>query len=196
MRRHIAALMTLALPICCLAEYPAQAQSQPQEPSATGLWQQADSDTGKKRGWFVIAEHNGTYEGTIVKMFMEPGEDANPLCDKCTGDQQNQPWLGLTIIKGMARKGLDYENGKILDPTTGKLWSAEMHLSPDGRDLTVRGFLGFSLLGMNQYWKRLPDSEYHQIEPTVIARLPQTAIPASMVPKAPQQKAQPKAKQQ
>ena len=192
MRPHIAALITLALPIWWLNGHPVNAQ----EPSATGLWQQIDADTGKKRGWFVIAERNGAYEGTIVKMFMEPGEDPNPVCDKCTGDQQGQPWLGLTIIKGMQRKSLDYENGKILDPTTGKLWSAEMHLSPDGQDLTVRGFLGFSLLGMNQYWKRLPEDNYHQIEATILKSLPPSAIPASMLPKAPQQKVQPKTKQQ
>jgi uncharacterized protein (DUF2147 family) len=192
MRRHIAALITLALPISWLAGHPVAAQ----EPAATGLWQQIDSDTGKKRGWFVIAEQNGAYEGTIVKMFMDPGQGTNPVCDKCTGDQQGQPWLGLTIIKGMQRKGLDYENGKILDPTTGKLWSAEMHLSPDGQDLTVRGYLGFSLLGMNQYWKRLPEAEYRQIEPAALKSLPPSAIPANMLPKAPQQKAQPKTKQQ
>jgi uncharacterized protein (DUF2147 family) len=192
MRRHLIVLMTVALPMGWLAGHPAVAQ----EPSATGLWQQADSDTGKKRGWFVIAEHDGVYEGTIVKMFMDPGQNPNPVCDKCTGDQQGKPWLGLTIIKGMDRKGLDYEHGTIMDPTTGKLWSAEMHLSPDGHDLTVRGYLGISMFGMNQYWKRLPDDNYHELEPTVIARLPQSALPASMIPKAPQQKARPQAKRQ
>jgi uncharacterized protein (DUF2147 family) len=184
--------MILALPIWCLAGHPVAAQ----EPSATGLWQQIDSDTGKQRGWFVIAEHNGIFEGTIVKMFMDPGQNPNPICDKCAGDQQGQPWLGLTIIKGMQRRGLDYEHGTIMNPIDGKVWSAEMHLSPDGQNLTVRGFLGISLLGMNQYWKRLPETNYHQIEPTVIARLPQSALPASMIPKAQQQKARPQTRQQ
>jgi uncharacterized protein (DUF2147 family) len=192
MRRKLAAFITLALPIWWLAGLPADAQ----EPSATGLWQQVDSNTGKSDGWFVIAERNGSYEGTIVKMFMKPGEDPNPVCDKCAGDQQGQPWLGLTIIKGMVRKGLDYESGTILNPTDGNKWSAEMHLSPDGQDLTVRGYFGVSWLGKNQYWKRLPESSYHQIEPTVIARLPQSAVPQSILPKAPQQKARPQTKQQ
>ena len=64
-------------------------------------------------------------------MFMEPGQSPNPMCDKCKGDQKNTPWLGLTIIKGMQRKGLDYEGGTILNPIDGNEWSALMHLSLD-----------------------------------------------------------------
>jgi len=29
----------------------------------------------------------------------------------------------------------------------------------------VRGYLGISLLGQNQYWTRLPDSAYNEIDP-------------------------------
>ena len=94
----------MALPILCLGARPVDAQ----EPSATGLWQNIDPETNKPDGWFYIYEHNGTYEGAIARMFTKPGEPTNPLCTKCVGDQQNAPWLGLTIIKGMERKGLDY----------------------------------------------------------------------------------------
>ena len=73
------------------------------------------------------------------------------------------PWLGLTIIKSMMRKGLDYENGTILDPRYGTEWKALMNLNPDGQDLTVRGFLGLPTFGKNQYWKRLPDCWVHSI---------------------------------
>jgi uncharacterized protein (DUF2147 family) len=155
-----------------------------QEPSAVGLWQQIDEDTGKTRGWFLIFEHNGVYEGAIAKMFMEPGENPNPLCTKCTGDQQNTPWLGLTIIKGMMRKGLEYTGGTILDPTTGNPWSALMRLSPDGQDLTVRGFLGIAFLGKDQYWKRLPDSNCSQLDPSLSTRLSFAAMrPGCVLPK-------------
>jgi len=33
-----------------------------------------------------------------------------------------------------------------------------MELSPDGRKLEVRGFLGYALFGRSQMWKRLPDN--------------------------------------
>src|SRR5204863_1589209 len=121
------------------------------------LWEQIDDETGKSEGWFIITERDGVYEGAIAKMFIKPGEDQHPICRKCTGDQKNAPSLGLTIIKGMKRNGLKYEDGTILDPRDGKVYDAKMELSPDGQKLTVRGYLGFSFLGRSQVWNRLPE---------------------------------------
>lgn len=129
------------------------------EPSAAGLWEKLD-DAGKPEGWFRIAERNGTYEGQIVRMFPKtPGEDPTSFrCTKCEGDQKDAPVLGITFIKGMKRSGLAYEDGKILDPRDGSLYSARMEVSPDGKELAVRGYLGISLLGQTQTWRRLPDN--------------------------------------
>jgi uncharacterized protein (DUF2147 family) len=187
MRYCLAALLLLILSGLGLGVRSTGAQSPPaQEPSAVGLWQQIDTDTGKSQGWFLIFEHNGAYEGAIARMFIEPGDPQNPLCTKCSGDQKNTPWLGLTIIKGMVRKGLDYENGTILNPIDGNAWSALMRVSPDGQDLTVRGFLGIAFLGKDQYWKRLPDANCSQIDPAVGARLSYPAMrPGCVLPKPP-----------
>jgi uncharacterized protein (DUF2147 family) len=166
MRRHLVALIIAALPILLLGARPVDAQ----EPSAAGLWQNIDPETKKPDGWFFIYERNGTYEGAIVKMFLKPGDPPNPVCAKCEGEQQNAPWLGLTLIKGMERAGLEYANGTILDPRSGTEWKAKMHLSPDGQDLTVRGFLGVDWLGKNQYWKRLSEACYAQLDPAVTTK--------------------------
>jgi uncharacterized protein (DUF2147 family) len=66
--------------------------------------------------------------------------------------------LGLTLIEGMKRKGLKYEDGTILDPRDGNVWRALMQLSPDGRQLEVRGYLRFEWAGRSQMWNRLPDN--------------------------------------
>ena len=42
-----------------------------------------------------------------------------------------------------------------------------MKVTPDGQTLIVRGYIGFELLGHNQYWTRLPDSAYSMLDPSV-----------------------------
>ena len=140
------------------------------EPSAAGMWAQID-EHGRVGGWFLIFEHDGVYEGAIAKMFLKPGENPHPICTRCKDDQKNAPSLGLTIIKGMQRKGLVYQNGSILDPRDGQVYQAKMTLSPDGQQLTLRGYLGIELFGQDQVWKRLPDDV-----------LPADEMPANLVP--------------
>ena len=128
------------------------------EPSAVGLWEQVDEKSGKPESWFKITERNGAYEGNIVKIFFKPGEDENWVCDKCEGAERGKPVLGLALIKGMQRNGSSYENGTIMDPRDGQVYRALMQVSPDGKQLEVRGYLGFALFGRSQIWNRLPDN--------------------------------------
>jgi uncharacterized protein (DUF2147 family) len=131
-----------------------------QEPTAAGLWEKVD-ESGRPEAWFQISECGGAYEGRIVKIFPKPGEDPSQWrCTKCEGEQRNAPVVGIKFIKGMQRKGLTYENGTILDPRDGSVYSARMELSPDGKHLTVRGYLGISLFGQSQVWRRLPDNAF------------------------------------
>jgi len=143
---------------------PSSAQQRP-APTVEGVWEQVNDD-GKVGGWFHIYERGGVYEGKIVKMFPRPGEKPNPVCTKCTGEQKNQPTLGLTLIKGMQRKGRNYENGTIMDPRDGSVYSARMELSADGQKLMVRGYLGIDLFGQSQIWRRLPDTALNEITGT------------------------------
>jgi uncharacterized protein (DUF2147 family) len=135
------------------------------EPSAVGLWEQVDEKSGKPESWFKITERNGVYVGNIVKIFFKPGEDENWVCDKCEGDERGKPVLGLALIKGMQRKGLEYENGTIMDPRDGSVYHAVMKLSPDGQTLDVRGYLGIQLFGRTQTWNRLPDNALQPTPP-------------------------------
>jgi hypothetical protein len=160
-----ASLMPATMPASAQSPRPAPAPiaapapaAAPLPPTAAGLWEQFDDETKRVLGWFLIYENNGVYEGAIAKMFIKPGENPNPICDKCEGDQKNQPSFGLVIIKNMQRKDNDYENGTILDPRDGNVYKARMELSPDGQQLGVRGYLGISLFGRTQTWKRLPDT--------------------------------------
>jgi len=149
------------------------------QPTVLGLWQQVDPATGKSESWFLFFENNGVYEGAIAKMFIKPGDDPNPICTRCQGEQKNSPMLGLTIVKQMHRNGLKYENGTILDPRDGNVYNALMELSPDGQKLTVRGYLGIALFGQNQIWYRLPDAALAEVDRAIIAAHAPALLPAA-----------------
>ncbi len=157
------------------------------DPTPVGLWQAVDDDTKQPTGWFLITEQGGVYTGIIAKMFLKPGEDPNAVCDQCKDDRHNHPWLGLELLRGMQQEGADkYGGGTILDPRDGKTYHATMKVTPDGQTLIVRGYLGVEMLGRNEYWTRLPDSDYSMLDPSIN---PKTAVsPAPAAPAAPVRK--------
>ena len=160
------------------------------EPSAAGLWQKLED--GKPVVWVLIVEHDGTFEGAFAKMFPKPGEKEFK-CDKCEDDRKDKPLLGLSFIRDMKKKsGLEYEDGNILDPRDGKIYRANMKVSPDGQTLYLRGYLGISLFGKTEEWSRVPDKEIATLDPAVLQQyLPQMA-PKGPPPKAPPAAQRPK----
>jgi uncharacterized protein (DUF2147 family) len=133
-------------------------RAQPPVPTAAGLWERLNS-SGKPEAEFRITDCNGLFQGKIVKIFPQPGENPSTFrCTECAGEQKNASVVGLTFIKGMRREGLDYQNGTILDPRDGSVYDALMELSPDGQTLTIRGYLGIPLLGHSEVWHRAHDA--------------------------------------
>jgi len=61
----------------------------------------------------------------------------------------------LPIVTKLKSSGAnEYDQGEVLDPLTGKTYKLKAKLSADGKTLEMRGFIGFSLLGRTQTWKR------------------------------------------
>lgn len=113
-----------------------------------GQWKTIDDDTGKPRSVVEIYENNGKYYGRIIKLFREPGEEQDPVCDVCPGPQKGKKIIGLEIIRNLIKEDDEYGDGTILDPESGKVYDCKIWLE-DGT-LKVRGYIAF--LFRTQTW--------------------------------------------
>ncbi|MXR35442.1 DUF2147 domain-containing protein [Craterilacuibacter sinensis] len=115
-----------------------------------GTWKTIDDETKQPKALVQISESaGGELSGKIIKLFNKP----EAVCDKCEGANKDKPVVGMNILWGLKKDGNSWTGGKILDPKSGKVYSAKMKLEGDNK-LEVRGFIGMALLGRTQVWER------------------------------------------
>lgn len=146
--RFALALATLALPV---AASTAHAEAPPSSSPAVGTWQVYD-DHGAPDGVVKTFVSNGKLYGKIVAA--KPGRSLDETCDKCPAPYKNKPYRDILILWELAPDGAAWSGGTILDPQSGSTYRCRVE-TPNPNTLAVRGFVGISLFGRTQNWKRV-----------------------------------------
>lgn len=111
--------------------------------TCVGTWVTIDDKTGKKKSKVELYKKDGLLYGKIIYLYPREGREDNPKCTKCTDDRKNQLLVGLQIVRGMKWDGDEWEDGTIVDPENGKVYTCGMWLDEDNPDkLSVRGYVG------------------------------------------------------
>ncbi|TYP91835.1 uncharacterized protein (DUF2147 family) [Sphingobacterium allocomposti] len=110
-----------------------------------GKWQNPSGE-----GKIEIYKKGDKYFGKLYWI-----KDANKKDEKNPDAKlRNRKIQGLEILSGFTRDGQNYSGGQIYDPKSGKTYSCKMTVKgPDKLD--IRGYLGVSLLGRTETWKRI-----------------------------------------
>jgi len=118
-----------------------------------GKWTTVDDNSGKPRSVVEIVEKGPLVFGRIIKLYPDPGEEPDPICDKCPEDDERfkKKVIGLEIIRNMKWSNQELSEGNILDPESGKIYRCSMWL--EGENLMVRGYWGPFF--RTQTWKKV-----------------------------------------
>lgn len=125
--------------------------------SPVGLWEAFDTHSGKATGRMIIYQEGDLFFGRNAAL--SPSDRAGERCTHCQDERNEQPLIGLVIMRNMRFDHGMYSGGDILDPSTGRVYSCEFRLTDGGQKMILRGFLGVPFLGGSQEWRRLVATE-------------------------------------
>ncbi|MEA3426061.1 MAG: DUF2147 domain-containing protein [Bacteroidota bacterium] len=115
-----------------------------------GIWLSASGE-----GKIQIYKEGDRYFGKLYWMKEPNGPKGNPKLDNNNPDPalRNKPLLGLVILKNFRYDDGEWSGGLIYDPKNGKEYKSYIKLK-DPQTLSLRGYIGISLLGRTELWKR------------------------------------------
>lgn len=128
----------------------------------TNLYAQKESDiegtwipsSGKAN--VRIYKSGDHFYGAII-FLKEPIDSVShkPKVDKNNPDKskRNTPLMGYLLLKNFIYDDGIWKDGTIYDPENGKTYSCKISMK-DNNTLDVRGFIGISLIGRTDVWKR------------------------------------------
>ena len=106
-------------------------------------------------GQIEVFKKGEKYYGKLV-WIKEPNENGKPKTDEKNPNAslRTKPIVGLEIVKDFEFENGKYVDGKVYDPKTGKTYSGNMTLVGQNQ-LNMRGYIGISLIGRTESWKRV-----------------------------------------
>jgi len=122
--------------------------------SVNGCWATVDDADGTVKSYVKIYDEGGTKVGDIVRLTASGGR-----CVDCADRFNGRVLRNERIMSGFRADGNRYEDGTILDPKSGRSYSAVMNLMENNSDrLYLRGYIGIPTFGRSQTWRRVPAS--------------------------------------
>ena len=96
------------------------------------------------------------YFGKIDWLKAPKDEKGKPKTDYKNPDEslRSRPILGMEMLKDFVYDDGKWTDGKIYDPKSGKTYSCNMNIKENG-DLNMRGYIGISIIGRSEVWKRI-----------------------------------------
>lgn len=119
-----------------------------------GIWMPSHGKAKVK-----VTKVGAKYYGKIVWLKEPTYPDGTKKRDKNNPDPKmhETPLLGYKILKDFEYAGKKtWENGTIYDPENGSTYSCTIKLT-DKNTIDVRGYIGVSMIGRTDTWKRLKE---------------------------------------
>jgi len=115
-----------------------------------GIWLSSNG-----QGKIQIYKEGDHYFGKLYWMKEPNGPKGNPKLDINNPDPslRNKPLLGAVILRNFKYDNGEWNGGRIYDPQNGKEYKSYIRLK-DPQTLSLRGYIGISLLGRTEVWKR------------------------------------------
>lgn len=139
----------LFLIVACFIGITAFANTNPDD--IIGIWLNENG-----QGQIQIYKQGDKYFGKLYWLKEPNGPKGNPKLDVNNPDpqQKNKPLLGSLILRNFTYDNGEWNNGRIYDPQNGKDYKCYIKLK-DPKTLSLRGYIGISLLGRTEVWTRV-----------------------------------------
>lgn len=113
--------------------------------------------SGSGKGHVKIEQIGNSYHGYLIWLKEPNDENGKPKKDAKNPDPAlaAKPLIGTRLLKSFVYKGNGvWSDGTIYDPENGKTYKCTITLK-DNNTMEVRGYIGISLIGRTDVWKRV-----------------------------------------